>query len=82
MTTQRPLTKRGQRMRRGWESWCGVSRTPDAMISSDAVRASTAEAVAEAARYAAKILLDGVSISPARPACSRCCARCGRNAGP
>ena len=46
-------------MPRGWERWYGYGLMPDLVISSDAVRARlTAEAVAEAARYAGEILLD------------------------
>ena len=47
-------------MPRGWERWCGsTGLIPDVVISSDAVRARlTAEAVAEAARYAGAILVD------------------------
>jgi phosphohistidine phosphatase len=56
----RPLNKRGQRdaPRMGeLVRECGL--IPDVVISSDAVRARlTAEAVAEAARYAGEILLD------------------------
>ena len=57
---ERPLNKRGRRdaPRMGeLVRECGL--IPDVVISSDAVRARlTAEAVAEAARYAGEILLD------------------------
>jgi len=57
---ERPLNKRGRRdaPRMGeLVRECGL--IPDVIISSDAVRARlTAEAVAEAARYAGEILLD------------------------
>ena len=58
---ERPLTKRGQRdAPRMGELVREYRLTPDAIISSDAVRARlTAKAVAEAARYAGEILLDG-----------------------
>ena len=47
-------------MGRGWDELVREHRlTPDVIMSSDAVRARlTAEAVAEAARYAGEILLD------------------------
>ena len=56
----RPLNKRGQRdARRMGELVREYGLIPDVVISSDAVRARlTAEAVAEAARYAGEILLD------------------------
>jgi len=57
---ERPLNKRGRRdgPRMG-ELVREYRLTPDVIISSDAVRARlTAEAVAEAARYAGEILLD------------------------
>jgi len=57
---ERPLNKRGRRdgLRMG-ELVREYRLTPDVIISSDAVRARlTAEAVAEAARYAGEILLD------------------------
>ena len=57
---ERPLNKRGQRdAPRMGELVREYGLIPDVVISSDAVRARlTAEAVAEAARYAGEILLD------------------------
>src|SRR5687767_14307674 len=57
---ERPLNKRGRRdAPRMGELVREYGLIPDAVISSDAVRARlTAEAVAEAARYAGEILLD------------------------
>ena len=57
---ERPLNKRGQRdAPRIGELVREYGLIPDVVISSDAVRARlTAEAVAEAARYAGEILLD------------------------
>jgi phosphohistidine phosphatase len=57
---ERPLNKRGQRdAPRMGELLREHKLIPDVVISSDAVRARlTAEAVAAAARYAGKILLD------------------------
>ena len=57
---ERPLNKRGRRdAPRMGELVREYGLIPDAIISSDAVRARlTAEAVAEAARYAGEILLD------------------------
>jgi len=56
----RPLNKRGQQDGPRMGELVREHRlTPDVIISSDAVRARlTAEAVAEAARYTSKILLD------------------------
>ena len=57
---ERPLNKRGRRdAPRMGELVREYGLIPDVVISSDAVRARlTAEAVAEAARYAGEILLD------------------------
>ena len=57
---ERPLNKRGRRDgHRMGELVLAHRLTPDVIMSSDAVRARlTAEAVAEAARYAGEILLD------------------------
>ena len=57
---ERPLNKRGQRdAPRMGELVREYGLIPDVIISSDALRARlTAEAVAEAARYAGEILLD------------------------
>ena len=57
---ERPLNKRGRRdASRMGELVREYGLIPDVVISSDAVRARlTAEAVAEAARYAGEILLD------------------------
>ena len=57
---ERPLNKRGRRdAPRMGELVREYGLIPDVIISSDAVRARlTAEAVAEAARYAGEILLD------------------------
>ena len=57
---ERPLNKRGQRdAPRMGELVREYGLIPDVVISSDALRARlTAEAVAEAARYAGEILLD------------------------
>jgi phosphohistidine phosphatase len=57
---QRPLNQRGRRdAPRMGDLVRELRLPPDVIISSDAVRARlTAEAVAEAARYAGKILLD------------------------
>jgi phosphohistidine phosphatase len=57
---ERPLTKRGRRdAPRMGELVREYGLMPDVVISSDAVRARlTAEAVAEAARYAGEIVLD------------------------
>jgi phosphohistidine phosphatase len=66
---ERPLNKRGQRdAPRMGELVREYGLIPDVVISSDAVRARrTAEAVAEAARYAGEILLDP-HLYMARPA--------------
>jgi phosphohistidine phosphatase len=57
---ERPLNKRGRRDGPRMGELVREHRlTPDIIISSDAVRARrTAEAVAEAARYAGEIVLD------------------------
>ena len=57
---ERPLNKRGRRDGPRMGELVREHRlTPDIIVSSDAVRArQTAEAVAEAARYAGEILLD------------------------
>ena len=80
----RPLNKRGRRdAPRMGKLVREYGLIPDVVISSDAVRARlTAEAVAEAARYAGAILVDPRLYRLARPTSSRGWQRCPRTPRP